>query len=90
MMILFESPAARPVTLAPRIVLAEPVIIHAAVLSPRTVLLEPDIKFDRVFAQRAVLLLPVALLLRLNEPIDVLPFQLVFERNADSPIAILY
>jgi hypothetical protein len=41
MMILFERFAASPVTLAPRIVLPEPVVIPIAVAYPRMVFLEP-------------------------------------------------
>jgi hypothetical protein len=41
MMILFERFEASPVTLAPRIVLLEPVVMPIAVLYPRTVLWLP-------------------------------------------------
>lgn len=41
MMILFERFEARPVTLAPRMVFAEPVMISRAVFAPKTVLLFP-------------------------------------------------
>lgn len=41
MIILFERFEARPVTLAPIIVFAEPVMISRAVFAPKTVLLFP-------------------------------------------------
>ena len=59
MMILFERPAARPVTLAPRIVFAEPVMIPRAVLTPTAVLLEPDTLSNSENHHKAVLFDPV-------------------------------
>jgi hypothetical protein len=61
MMILFERLAASPVTLAPRIVLPDPVVIHHAVLAPRAVLLSPVVLFIREDAPLAVLFQPIVL-----------------------------
>jgi hypothetical protein len=60
--ILLESPAARPVTLAPRIVLLDPVVIQPAVLYPRAVLLDPLVLEASDILHSAVLNDPILLI----------------------------
>ncbi len=79
MMMLLERSLASPVTLAPRIVLADPVTMSQAVLAPIAVLLSPVMLDTRVATPYAVLLDPVVLETRESIPLAVLLEPVVLE-----------
>jgi hypothetical protein len=72
MMMLLERFPARPVTLAPRIVLPEPVVIPPAVLAPIAVLLSPLTLSTRAATPSAVLFDPDVFAERESTPLAVL------------------
>ena len=77
MMILFERFEARPMTLAPRMVLLEPVVIHEAVFDQRVVLLEPVVLVVPAAKPSAVFPEPVVLFQSANEPFAIFPYPVV-------------
>ena len=71
-MMVLERSLASPVTLAPMMVLADPVMIPQAVLAPMAVLLSPLTLDARVAIPYAVLFLPEVLETRASIPLAVL------------------
>lgn len=87
--ILLERLAARPVTLAPIIVFAAPVITQSAVLNQSTVLFEPDTLCHKLFIPIAVLPVPVVLPNNAPRPNAELNCPVVLEYNDDCHTAVL-